>query len=120
MGSVLVVDDEVDICSLLTQQLKKLGFQTSYFLTIGDALKNLSTTSYDLIFVDLNLTDGSGYDLITALRKIDEEVKVIVISAYDTERNKALANGANLFVLPEKLNHSLSLNLLSYGSYINY
>jgi DNA-binding response OmpR family regulator len=98
MVNVLVVDDEVDICSLLTQQLKKLGFQTSYCLTIRDAIQNLSATSYDLIFVDLNLTDGSGYDLISSLRKIDKQAKVIVISAYDSERYKVLDSGANLFV----------------------
>jgi len=98
MGKVLVVDDEIDICSLLTQQLKKLGFQTSYCLTVHDAIKNISATSYDLIFVDLNLTDGSGYDLISSLRKNDQDVKVIVISAYDSERYKVLESGANLFV----------------------
>lgn len=98
MGNVLVVDDEIDICSLLTQQLKKLGFETSYSLTIQDAIQNLSTTSYDLIFVDLNLTDGSGYDLISSLRKIDKQTKVVVISAYDSERYKVLDSGANLFV----------------------
>lgn len=98
MGNVLVVDDEIDICSLLTQQLKKLGFQASYCLTIHDAIQNLSATSYDLIFVDLNLTDGSGYDLISSLRKTDTRTKVVVISAYDSERNKVLDSGANLFV----------------------
>jgi len=98
MGKVLVVDDEIDICSLLTHQLRKLGFQTSYCLTLHDAIQNLSATSYDLIFVDLNLTDGSGYDLISSLRKIDKQTKVIVISAYDSERNKVLDSGPNLFV----------------------
>ena len=98
MGNVLVVDDEIDICSLLTQQLKKLGFQASYCLTIQDAIQNLSATSYDLIFVDLNLTDGSGYDLISSLRKTDGQAKVVVISAYDSERYKVLDSGANLFV----------------------
>ena len=98
MGRVLVVDDEIDICSLLTQQLQKLGFQTAYSLTIRDAILNLRATSYDIIFVDLNLTDGSGYDLISSLRSMDTRAKVIVISAYDSERHKVLESGANFFV----------------------
>jgi len=98
MGNILIVDDELDICSILTQQLSKLGFQTSYCLTIQDALSRVSQTDYDLIFVDLNLTDGSGYDLISSLQKHDRSVKIVVISAYDSERQKALKSGADLFV----------------------
>ena len=60
MGNVLVVDDEKDICMLLMAQLQKLGFQVTYCLTIREANIKLSTTSFDLMFIDLNLPDGSG------------------------------------------------------------
>ena len=118
MGKVLVVDDEIDICSLLTQQLKKLGFQASYCLTIRDAIKNLSSTSYDLIFVDLNLTDGSGYDVISSLRESDQHTKVIVISAYDSERHKVLESGANLFV-PKPFTKTSIHNALKTLNFLN-
>jgi CheY-like chemotaxis protein len=98
MGKILIVDDEVDICAILTQQLQKLGFHTTYCLTIQDALSRVSQSDYDLIFVDLNLTDGSGYDLISTIQKHDRPVKIVVISAYDSERQKALQSGADLFV----------------------
>ncbi len=98
MTRVLVVDDEVEICLLLTQYLKKLGHEASFSLSITEALKEISKGSYDLLFVDLNLTDGSGYDLINAIQKNKSTPKVIVISAYDSERQKALQHGANLFL----------------------
>jgi DNA-binding response OmpR family regulator len=108
MGKVLVVDDEVDICTLLKRHLEKGGQEVSYCLTIKDALKDLSTNSYDMIFVDLNLTDGSGYDLISSLTDSNRNASIIVISAYDSEKQKALQAGASLFVPKPFTNKSIS------------
>lgn len=98
MDRALVVDDEIDICSLLVGQLKNLGFQASYCLTVKSANAELASHPYDLIFVDLNLTDGSGYELIHFLRAFDQNAKIIVISAYEGERQKALEVGASLYI----------------------
>lgn len=108
MGRVLVVDDEVDICTLLKRHLEKGGQEVSYCLTIKDALKDLSVNSYDMIFVDLNLTDGSGYDLISSLTEENRNASIIVISAYDSEKQKALQAGASLFVPKPFTNKSIS------------
>lgn len=98
MSRVLVVDDEVEICLLVSQYLKKLGYEVAFSLSIAEALDKISALSYDLLFVDLNLSDGSGYDLIKVLRESHMSTKVIVISAYDNERTKALQRGASLFL----------------------
>lgn len=98
MSKVLVVDDEVEICLLVTQYLKKLGYETSFSLSIAEALAKISTGVYDLLFVDLNLADGSGYDVMKVLQESKSSSKVIVISAYDSERQKAMQKGANLFL----------------------
>lgn len=107
MGKVLVVDDEIDICILLTRHLKKLGHQATYCLTIKDALEEISGGRYDLAFIDLNLTDGSGYDLISSIEERHKPSWIVVISAYDTERQKALDAGANLFVPKPFTNKSI-------------
>ena len=65
---------------------------------IAEGLQKIASASYDLIFVDLNLTDGSGYDLIKVLQESKSASKVIVISAYDSEKAKALQKGASLFL----------------------
>lgn len=98
MGKVLVVDDEIDICTLLSMHLEQQGMQVSYAHTIRDAREQLGNTSFDLIFIDLNLTDGSGYDLISSLGELNRDARVVVISAYDSERQKAIQAGAKLFV----------------------
>lgn len=98
MGKVLVVDDEIDICILLGRQLEKLGLEVSYCLTIREAIERLNYETYDLIFIDLNITDGSGYDLMSSIGGLNQDALVIVISAYDSEREKAIKAGANWFV----------------------
>lgn len=98
MSRVLVVDDEVEICLLVTQYLRKLGYDVTYSLSIAEAMGKISAAPFDLLFVDLNLSDGSGYDVIKALQESNAQTKVIVISAYDNERPRALQKGAALFL----------------------
>jgi DNA-binding response OmpR family regulator len=98
MKRALVVDDELDICLMVTKYLQNLHFETHYALTVKEALRSVSAYSYELIFVDLNLPDGSGFDVIHHIGKVSVQSKIIVISAHDNESMKALENGANLFI----------------------
>jgi len=98
MNRILVVDDEIEICLLVTRYLKKMGFDASYALSISEAMAQISRISFDLLFIDLNLADGSGYDLINTLHESNVSSKIIIISAYDGERQKALQKGASLFM----------------------
>ena len=75
-----------------------MGFEAEYALSISDALNKITMIPYDLLFVDLNLADGSGYDLIHFLQESKISSKIIIISAYDSERQKALQKGAALFI----------------------
>ena len=100
MSKVLVVDDEVDICLMVTKHLRNLQFETQYALTVKDACSkvNITGSGYALMFVDLNLTDGSGFDVINYIKALKLSSKIIVISAYDTEANRAIEMGASLFI----------------------
>ncbi len=45
MSRVLVVDDEVEICLLVTQYFKKLGYETSFCLSIAEAAEKLAVAA---------------------------------------------------------------------------
>ncbi len=98
MGSVLVVDDEIDICTLVTRQLKSIGIEAEYALNIKEALSKTAFNPYDLYIIDLNLTDGSGFTLVQKVKEMQPNSRIIIISAYDNESKRALKNGADLFV----------------------
>jgi DNA-binding response OmpR family regulator len=95
-----------------------MGFQAEYALSISDALNKINMIAYDLLFVDLNLADGSGYDLIHILQESNISPKIIIISAYDSERQKALQKGAALFIAKPFTRKSIaeSLEKLNFTS----
>lgn len=97
MEKALIVDDEFDICILVTKHLKSLGIDAEYSLSVKDALVKMQATRYPLYIIDLNLTDGTGYEIMERLKDQKQNSKIIIITAYGGERQKALASGADYF-----------------------
>lgn len=82
--TVLIIDDEQEICFLLAVLLKQLGYEAEYAHSMHDGLAKLSVrNSFDVVFLDLNLPDGLGYSMIPAIKRQNEATKVIMISAHD-------------------------------------
>src|SRR5258708_7156600 len=97
---VLIVDDELDICYLLSGMLKQRNFHTGFVNTIADAKMALETDTPSLIFLDNHLPDGFGLDFIPYVKQTYPEVKVIMITAHDgaQDRKKAYDGGVDLFI----------------------
>ena len=98
MDRALVVDDELDICLMVTKHLQNQQFETQYAMTVEDARVKLNLFQYELMFVDLSLPDGSGFDIINYALELNLNSRIVVISAFDSEAKKALTMGATLFV----------------------
>jgi len=97
---ILIIDDEEDICLLLGNMLRKKKFEVICANDLANGLKNLDEVKPSLLFLDINLPDGSGLDALHNIRKKYPLLKVIVMSAYDgiKERNMAEQRGANSFI----------------------
>ncbi len=96
----LIVEDEIDICFLLTGILRKKNLQTSFVNTIHEAQILLKTSHPAIIFIDNNLPDGYGVDFIQQIKYTHPSIKIIMITADDTlaNKNKALNTGADFFI----------------------
>jgi DNA-binding NtrC family response regulator len=83
---ILILDDEKEICFLLSALLKQMGYHAEYAYTLQEAITRIRNpdTKYDIIFVDLNLPDGLGYYLIPEVKQANPDTKVIMISAHDS------------------------------------
>lgn len=99
-GKVLIVDDELDICYLLSSMLKQRSFKTGFVNSLSDAIVALQTDTPSLLFLDNHLPDGFGLDFIPFVKKNYPEMKVIMITAHDgaAERKLAYSGGVDLFV----------------------
>ncbi|GAB4028074.1 response regulator [Spirosoma koreense] len=97
---VLIVDDEADICLLLSGLLRRLGYQPTCAHFIEEGRQCLNTQRFDAVFLDLNLPDGLGFDLLPHIKEDQHEAKVIMISAFDgqAERRRATEQGADYFI----------------------
>ena len=96
----LIVDDELDVCYLLSSILKHKNLQTSYVNSITEAKKVLREDKPSIIFLDNHLPDGFGVNFIKEIKTLHPEVKIVMITAYDTseDREKAFLQGADHFI----------------------
>jgi len=94
--NILVVDDDKIILDSLCEFLSLENFRTSGAETLKDALAELQKQSYCLVIVDVNLSDGYGFDLLDIVRRDYPQTVIIVITGYGTIESavKAIKRGA--------------------------
>lgn len=97
---VLIIDDEADICYLLSTLLKQKNLDTDFVNNLSDATRALKLHTPEIIFLDNHLPDGQGVSFIEYIKKHYPKVKIVMITAHDTaaDRSKALKEGADFFI----------------------
>ena len=97
---VLIVDDEPDICFLLSGILKKKNLDTLVVNNLHDAEKVLQLNHPSLLFLDNRLPDGLGIEFIPYIKDKYPDTKVIMMTAHDSlaDQRKAYARGADFFI----------------------
>ena len=95
-ADILVVDDEMEIASLVEVYLQSEGFQVRTCGTVADALALTAQRAPDLAVLDVMLPDGSGFDLCARLRK-DHHFPVLMLTARtgDADKVTGLTLGAD-------------------------
>jgi DNA-binding response OmpR family regulator len=96
----LIVDDEEDIGFMTKVILNNKGISADDANSIKQAIYKIRDHEYDLYFLDLNLPDGSGFDLVPQIRNYNHTASVIIISAHDghNEIQKAKELGVDAFI----------------------
>lgn len=82
MKKILIIDDEVSVCSLLTRFLSKHGFETESSTTGAQALRMVKEQPFDMILCDYHLQDINGKDLFEKIQPILPNAIVIFITGY--------------------------------------
>ncbi len=82
--TALIVDDEEDIGLMVSVFLKKAGLKSTYLSRVTPARDLIMEKKFDYYFLDLNLPDGTGFDLIPGIRDNNDNARIIIISAYDS------------------------------------
>jgi DNA-binding response OmpR family regulator len=80
-GTILVVEDEATLRQVITRNLEARGHAVLGAETAGEALSRLSTAKPDLMLLDINLPDRSGWDVLRELREQGTQVPTVIVSA---------------------------------------
>lgn len=88
---IVIAEDESDLAELVAVQLEDAGMQCQICSNAAHAFRFLKTNYANLLLLDLNLPDSSGFALMDDLRKKDIEVPVIFLTGENTELQKVKA-----------------------------
>jgi DNA-binding response OmpR family regulator len=80
-GTILVVEDEATLRQVITRNLEARGHAVLGAETATEALRHLSEVKPDLMLLDINLPDRSGWDVLRELREHGTEVPTVIVSA---------------------------------------
>ncbi len=98
--TVLIVDDEPDLCELLSITLGRMGLESRAVADLATARAALKEGRFDLCLTDMQLPDGDGLELVEWLQIERPELPVAVITAHGSVERavRALKLGAFDFV----------------------
>jgi signal transduction histidine kinase len=89
---ILIVDDELDVNTVLKKVLEQGGFNVDSYHDPILALENFDAGSYDLLLLDIKIPEMDGFHLYREMKKIDRKVKVCFLTAsemyYERFRNE--------------------------------
>lgn len=96
MSKILIIDDEVQIRTLLTRMMELEGYDVCQAGDCRAALKQLELQNPDVALCDVFLPDGNGVDLVLAIKKAAPNVEVILLTAHGNipDGVQAIKNGA--------------------------
>ena len=97
---ILIVEDDRALASGLKRSLASLGYAVDHEADAADAVGLATREAYSLVVLDLGLPNGSGYDVLRAIRRAGLKTPVMILTARDhvSEKVKALDLGADDYV----------------------
>jgi DNA-binding NtrC family response regulator len=101
-ATVLVVDDEVDVCRILDRMLSIDQYQVRTSHSVADAVAAIDERLFDLYVVDYKLPDGCGLDVAERIRSKGSEAPILLLSGYVPPEIALRAKELHIFEIIEK------------------
>ena len=80
--TLLVVDDDAPLCQRLARAMERRGFVVATADSVAAGVQAVESAPSAFAVVDLRLTDGSGLDVVKALRKARPSARVVMLTGY--------------------------------------
>lgn len=80
MADVLIIDDDKLICDILIRMMAKIGHESRWALTGKEGVEIARNGMFDIVFLDVNLPDANGLDLIKKIKSTPSSPEIIIIT----------------------------------------
>jgi DNA-binding response OmpR family regulator len=90
IAKILIVEDDLLAAELISDFLRTCNFEVEAVFSVTDGLSSLNTQSYDLLLLDLNLPDFTGFEILKTIKN-RLLLPIIVMSAHSDTRSKVAA-----------------------------
>jgi len=97
---ILFVDDDVVTGRVMQRNCDNAQYECKVFQNAQECLKSFSTDGADVVITDLRMPGMNGFDLLSELRNIDQDVPILVMTGYSSVENavEAMKRGASDFI----------------------
>ena len=82
MAQVMIIDDDVVMCDMLSSMVDRTGHDASSAHTLKEGMREISSKNYDIVFLDIRMPDGSGLDVLPRIREVSPPPEVIIMTGY--------------------------------------
>ena len=106
---ILIVDDEKSMCQFLSIMLRKEGYQITVVASGAKALEQFKSAKFDLVITDIRMSGMDGIELLAELKKIDQTIPVIIMTAYASQKSaiEAVNHGAFHYLIKQAKNEEI-------------
>jgi len=99
MTKILIVDDEINVRKLYSEELRNEGYHTVSASTVREALETVEKEEPDLVILDIKLGEESGIDALMKIAKQRKHLPVILNSAYSIYRDNFQTWAADAYIV---------------------
>ncbi len=79
---ILICEDEIGVVNILKRYLKYKGFDADHALDGKAALELIKSQDYGIIFLDINMPEMTGIEILKYMRETHNKAKVIILTGY--------------------------------------
>ena len=96
---ILIVDDEAEFCESISYWLETKDHQVHVSYRAKEALEIIKKTPFDIVFLDIQMPDMDGMELLRQIRSFNKTLPIIMVTGYPMEEkmNEAVKLGVSGF-----------------------
>ncbi|QKK01031.1 MAG: sigma-54-dependent Fis family transcriptional regulator [Ignavibacteriota bacterium] len=102
MKSVLIIDDELQICESIKMILEYEGYDVEFTTSANEGLEIFSSKDFAAVFLDIQMPELNGFEVLKKIKEQKQSASVIIISAHGSVENAIKATRLGAFDFLEK------------------